>query len=191
MQQQQRRQEINISPLEIAEGKHLGVEATRYPVGLWYKGREKEVTINYDEVIPEITVGSVPVTKVDMNLIKKEGFGALLDLCTDQENEARWAKERGIEFLSEYVHDGHTPTQAQYHRITEWIDEQIRAGRKVYIHCHAGAGRAPTVTTAYLVRYRGMTTDEALEVLREKRRHHIVSRYQVLGLRTFENTLSA
>ncbi|MDX1620063.1 MAG: ADP-ribosylglycohydrolase family protein [Nitriliruptorales bacterium] len=38
-------------------------------------------------------------------------------------------------------------------------------GKRVFLHCAAGASRTPTVAAAYLVRHRGMEVDDAIETV--------------------------
>jgi hypothetical protein len=51
----------------------------------------------------------------------------------------------------------------------EFIDQQRRAGRQVYVHCRAGFSRSGLVMAAYLMYRDGCNRDEALAALREKR----------------------
>ena len=48
--------------------------------------------------------------------------------------------------------------------ILDTIEESLRAGRKIYLHCWGGIGRTGTTVGCYLVR-QGKTADEALEQL--------------------------
>jgi len=49
------------------------------------------------------------------------------------------------------------------------LDEMLKQGRKVYIHCENGHGRAPTFYAAYLVLKRGMDWHTAWEAIRASR----------------------
>ncbi len=51
-----------------------------------------------------------------------------------------------------------------------FIDQQRKAGRPVYVHCRAGVNRSAMVVAAYLMWRDRLTRDEALAVLRSKRR---------------------
>jgi hypothetical protein len=64
--------------------------------------------------------------------------------------------------------DGRPPAPTQLAQGVRFIAGQLAAGRKVYIHCHAGVGRAPTLAAAYLVST-GLTPNDAIAVVRAAR----------------------
>lgn len=49
------------------------------------------------------------------------------------------------------------------------IEEAIRTGGRVVVHCMAGVSRSCAIVLAYLVRYRNMTLREAFKYVRERR----------------------
>lgn len=51
----------------------------------------------------------------------------------------------------------------------EFIDKQRKAGRPVYVHCRAGINRSATVVAAYLMWRDGVSRDEALAIIQNKR----------------------
>ena len=51
----------------------------------------------------------------------------------------------------------------------EFIDEQRRAGRPVYVHCRAGVSRSAMVVAAYLMWRDGCNREEALAAIRARR----------------------
>ena len=72
------------------------------------------------------------------------------------------------------------PTPGQMKSILDRIDESLRAGQNIYLHCWGGIGRTGTAVGCYLVR-RGRTGEEALTQLAEwwqtvpKSRYHLRS----------------
>ena len=66
-----------------------------------------------------------------------------------------------------------------------FIRQQIDAGRKVYIHCAGGVGRAPTLAAAYLIST-GMTLDEALAKIRRVRPFIFITSPQMAALTEYE-----
>jgi hypothetical protein len=77
----------------------------------------------------------------------------------------------GVE-IPAYLHlstrDDDAPTLDSLRKGVDFIHNEIEKGGKVYIHCGAGVGRAPTMAAAYLVSA-GMTPQQAWEAIRKER----------------------
>jgi protein-tyrosine phosphatase len=71
-----------------------------------------------------------------------------------------------------YLHlptiDDQAPTLEDLNTGVKFIHSQIEAGRKVYIHCASGVGRAPTLVAAYLVSL-GYPVEQAWAIIRRVR----------------------
>ena len=52
---------------------------------------------------------------------------------------------------------------------TLFIHEAVSSGGKVFVHCMAGVSRSATVLAAYLIRFHGLSPDEAIALLIERR----------------------
>jgi protein tyrosine phosphatase (PTP) superfamily phosphohydrolase (DUF442 family) len=100
--------------------------------------------------------------------LREEGVTRVINLRTHDENEEFTSSSfdeksivsgLGMEYLSVPVagRSGYTPK-----KLSE-VAEFIREGEKVLIHC-GGAGRATNFLMAYLVKYRGYTLDDAVDV---------------------------
>lgn len=82
----------------------------------------------------------------------------------------------------------HTPpTQKQFNTGVDTIASLIKSGYKIYIHCKNGHGRAPTLTAAYLITM-GMTADEAIARIKEKRPVIHLEESQIAALHEFQKT---
>jgi len=68
---------------------------------------------------------------------------------------------RAVERFRMGIDDLTVPSIARMRAILDAIDDAVRAGRTVYIHCLGGVGRTGTVVGCYLVR-RGLTGEQAL-----------------------------
>lgn len=81
------------------------------------------------------------------------------------------------------VGDSHAPTQEQLDLGTAIINEAVRNGKRVYVHCKNGHGRSPTMVAAYFVRYMGKTVDEAVAVILHHRNevHLVFEQREALG----------
>jgi hypothetical protein len=68
------------------------------------------------------------------------------------------------------IRDLDVPTVAKMGTMLDEIDEAVRAGRRVYVHCWGGRGRTGTVVGCYLARHGMSVGDAALNMVRYLRR---------------------
>ena len=105
--------------------------------------------MDFTEILAnELWVGAAP-TLVDLEEIKKRSGGkaVIVDL-TRNPREEEWSKKLGL--------------------VSRLIEQHIRGGRKVYLHCKMGLGRSPTCAAAYLV-HCGIPLRDAKELILSKR----------------------
>jgi rhodanese-related sulfurtransferase len=124
--------------------------------------------LNYDKILDRLFVGSLPVFDDDARQIAALGVSGVVDMCRDNEHEDALLAEYKIAHYPEFVPDTKAPSQDQLDRLTAWIDSYLKDGKKVYIHCHAGRGRAPTIACAYLIT-QGYAPMEAFDYLYKRR----------------------
>lgn len=88
------------------------------------------------------------------------------------------------------IGDKHAPTQEQLDLGTAIINEAVKNGKNVYVHCRNGHGRSPTMVAGYMIRYLGKRVDEAVaEILHHRNEVHLeFSQREALGI--FEERLS-
>jgi ADP-ribosyl-[dinitrogen reductase] hydrolase len=89
----------------------------------------------------------------------------LADAMTPYEPELlKQADSRGrpLTRVSLGIPDMGVPARQRMVAILDAIDDAVRDGERVYVHCWGGVGRTGTVIGCYLVR-RGMTPDDALK----------------------------
>lgn len=92
------------------------------------------------------------------------GTQAVLNLC-EQEDSYRVGVSQW-----EAIRDGApAPSLDWLRQRVEFIDAQRRAGLTVFVHCDAGISRSGMVAVAYLMRRDGLSRDEALQLLRNRR----------------------
>ena len=71
-----------------------------------------------------------------------------------------------------------------------FIERALAEGGKVYIHCTAGVGRAPSMAAAYLIS-KGCGVDEALDLIRAVRPFIKPTPVQICALSEFERKTNA
>jgi protein-tyrosine phosphatase len=75
------------------------------------------------------------------------------------------AQFKGFKYLHLPTIDNTPPPMEDLIKGADFIDQEIKHGGKVYIHCRQGLGRGPTMTLAYLLK-KGLTFDDALAMVK-------------------------
>jgi predicted protein tyrosine phosphatase len=84
---------------------------------------------------------------------------------------------------------GPAPSLEWLKRQVDFVAQQRKAGRQVYIHCDAGVSRSGMVTTAYLMWEHKWGRDKALAFLRERRPVVKPNRFFMTLLLEWEGTM--
>lgn len=130
--------------------------------------------MDHSQVLPQLFVGSCPKTSADIDRLKQEaGITAVVNLQT--EGDFTWwdidwpgleshYREVGMEIKRVPVVDFDPESLRQNLRIcVEAVDELLRSGHTVYVHCNVGVNRSPSVTIAYLHWIEKRTLDGAVD----------------------------
>lgn len=96
--------------------------------------------------------------------LKQEGIEA--DISLERE---RIDTPFGVQFYVWIPIKNHTaPTNEQIDFCVTALEKLVSMGKKIYVHCQNGHGRAPTIVAAYLIK-KGKSVDEAIEFIKTKR----------------------
>ncbi len=135
--------------------------------------------IEFSKITPELFVGTCPRTVIDLNQIRLMGATGIVSLQTDDDFR-NW----DIDFaaLEKASYEIELPI-ARY-PIVDFDDQDLKArllcavdtiyrmiavGHRLYLHCTAGQERAPSVAVTYLCKYKNMTLQEAVSLVRSAR----------------------
>jgi len=143
-------------------------------------------TFDYSHITDQIIVGSDlcrgAVCPIHSEDFKRLGVCAELNLMAEK-------KETPPDDLDAYlwipVVDKTAPTPDQLNLGTSFINEAVENGKTVYVHCHLGHGRSPTMVAAYFIRYKKMSPDEAIEAVRSRRSEVHLEDSQVEALKKY------
>jgi len=137
--------------------------------------------------------GSSIPTRYDLERWKSIGISAIVSLVEPHEfswgADVKTMKEMGFDVLWVPIQDMTAPTIRQLEKIVRWIDEKLKQGKKVIVHCYGGYGRSGTALAAYLIYSRGLSADEAIRMVRRVRGGAIMTRDQELILFIFEKKI--
>jgi hypothetical protein len=154
---------------------------------LWAYGRGMPAItgipiLQYCQVTPQLYVGS-QFKKPGKLLLQQRGFTGSVNMRIEKDDAAL-----GLA-LAQYLHlptvDDDAPSIEHLDKGIDFIRQVVQSGGKVYIHCGAGVGRAPTMAAAYLIA-EGYTLDQALAMIRKARPFITITPPQMAQLEQFE-----
>ena len=142
--------------------------------------------LQFCQVTPHLYVGS-QFNGLGKRMLERQGFQGCVNMRIERDDALF-----GLA-LSKYLHlptiDDDAPSTQHLNEGVEFIHQIIQSGGKVYIHCGAGVGRAPTMAAAYLIA-QGHTLEEALALIRKVRPFITITAPQMAQLRQFEENFS-
>lgn len=150
--------------------------------------------LRYSRVTPALYVG--PQHRANgKRALTQAGIAYILNMRSEFDDDAHGltldAPPDGspADARASYCHlptpDDEAPSMAHLAQGIAFIESAIDGGGKVYIHCSAGVGRAPTMAAAYLIR-RGYGADDALDLIRSARPFITITPPQMRRLRELE-----
>ena len=154
---------------------------------LWLYGRGMPYLtgvpiLKYSQVTPQLYVGP-QFRQPGKRFLAAQGINASVNMRVEKDDVLL-----GLD-LERHLHlptiDDDAPSLEHLRQGVDFIHEVIQSGGKVYIHCGAGVGRAPSMAAAYLMSD-GYSLDEALELIRKVRPFIALTPPQLAQLRKFE-----
>lgn len=143
--------------------------------------------LNLDWITDSLAIGGA-YRPQDVKRLRALGIGAIVDLRAEACDDRALLARHGIELLHLPTPDLHPPSQADLDRGVAWVLDQQARGRKVFVHCMHGAGRAPTFGAAVLVAC-GYRAVDAMRLIRARRWQTVPNARQLDGLREYEQRL--
>lgn len=143
-----------------------------YPTLAWnvLLGRILKIRHWWDQVDPNVIVGAFPFAR-DVPAMHEAGVRAVVNTCEEYAGPQTEYEKFGIEQFYMPTTDFTHPKLEDVERAVEFVQNHVDKDEKVYIHCKAGRARSATVALCWLMKYRGMTADEAQAKLLEARPH--------------------
>jgi len=108
----------------------------------------------------------------DAAFLKGLAIRAVLDMRKEGRDEDLPLAREGISYRRIRVEDHYAPSPAQVDEAVEFIRSFADHGMDIYVHCHVGQGRSPTVIMAYLIAH-GRSLGDALEQVERARNAYV------------------
>jgi len=145
------------------------------------KHDEAHPKFEYNQIDDKIFIGTNMCcqTHFDKILIEK---GIIADISLEKERMDHAEGVKVFLWLPTTDHDAPTPSQLQTG--VDLIESLVKQGKKVYVHCKNGHGRAPTLVSAYYIS-QGLSIEEAIKKIQDKRPTIHLEENQVEALRKF------
>ncbi|MFN9363168.1 MAG: dual specificity protein phosphatase family protein [Planctomycetota bacterium] len=133
-------------------------------------GRVLKLRPWWSEIDSQVLLGARPF-RSDLQILRAAGVTAIVNTCEEFSGFHSENGRLGIRQLSIPTIDFTHPSREDIDHAIDFIDKEVAAGNKVYIHCKAGRGRSGTVAICWLMHSRGMSLDEAQRHLLNCRPH--------------------
>ncbi len=145
-----------------------------YPT-LWYDRLFSKVSTKrtwYTQIDDHVYLGALPFATYPQKL-HALGVKAVVNMCQEWNQAASMFDELGIEQLHLPTVDFQFPSLLAIEQSVDFINQCIKGGKPVYVHCRAGRGRSATVVLCWLLATRSMSAQSAQHLLLQKRPHVI------------------
>jgi protein tyrosine phosphatase (PTP) superfamily phosphohydrolase (DUF442 family) len=154
---------------------------------LWIYGRvipwvTGKPLLQFCEVTPQLYVGP-QYRSNGLEFLRKSGIHAVVNMRIEKDDAKLGLAPAQYCYLPTV--DDEAPSFMHLQQGVEFIGRVIQDGGKVYIHCGAGVGRAPTMAAAYLIS-NGKRLPEALQMIKKARPFIAITSPQMKALRAFE-----
>ena len=144
-----------------------------WPTYLWnlLLGRVIKVRRWWDSVDACVILGARPLKRDVQTLVKELRVTGVVNMCEEFRGHDHLYHQLGIEQLWLPTTDFQPPSLEDVSRGVEFLQSHAQRGGRVYVHCKAGRARSATVVICWLVKYRGMTLEQAQQHLLRCRPH--------------------
>lgn len=158
------------------------------PGNIWRKVHGQIIgrPTNFSWVIQGSVAGSgFPTSRTEVQWLYQQGIRGIVSM-TERSLPSDWTGD--ISYLHLPTVDMTAPTQENIDAAMNFIQEHVKAGKPVMVHCAAGLGRAGTILACYLVKYQNKTAGEAISDLRRIRPGSIQSKEQEMAVHMYSRT---
>lgn len=103
-------------------------------------------------ITENLAVGHAPMSYEDLDVVRKEGIDAIVNLCGEYCDLHEIEGQTGFEVYYLPMPDECAPDEEELEEALDWLDEALYLGKNILVHCRFGVGRTGTFVTSYFVR---------------------------------------
>jgi atypical dual specificity phosphatase len=146
---------------------------------------------NFSWVTERKLAGSgLPVTEDEFKWVVDKGIKSIVTV-REVPLPSKWVDGDDIDYLHLMVEDYGAPTMEVLDEAVDYIDNKIRSGKPVLVHCAAGKGRTGAVLAAYMIKKENLTAEQAIEKIRLMRPGSVQSLTQETALSMYEKYVNS
>jgi len=124
----------------------------------------------FSQITNRLWLGGAPDFPRDYQFLLDHGISAVVNIRAEREDDTAFYQEHQIDYITYKIPDVAAPDPDTIDQAVQWMQHEIAGGRTVLVHCAKGRGRSATLAAAYLMAAEGLTLDQAVKILEEKRK---------------------
>ncbi len=121
--------------------------------------------------------------------LSRSGIESILDLREESQDDPIELKKYSINYMRIGIKDRNAPTKNQTIQAVNWLKKNISEGKKVFLHCNLGRGRAPAIAVLYLIS-QGLSAEDAITTIKKVRKYSYFNRTQLNMIYKLEKQLN-